>query len=60
MAATTSSVVSPPPMGAGPMPSMEGTLCVEDDLDKQCNALGALFATIVNEMKVRKGGVAGV
>ena len=32
---------------------MEGTV-IEDNLDKECHALGGLFLHIVNEMKVSK------
>ena len=29
------------------------TLVIEDNLDKECHALGSLFQHIINEMKVR-------
>jgi hypothetical protein len=32
---------------------MEGGIVIEDNLDKECNALGGLFQHIINEMKVR-------
>ena len=32
---------------------METALVIEDNLDKECNALGGLFQQIINEMKVR-------
>ncbi len=61
-AATTSAPTPSPPCPSGvPMDGMGGSaICVENDLDKQCNALGTLFAQIVNEMKVRRGSIAGV
>lgn len=32
---------------------MDQALVIDDNLDKECNALGGLFQQIVNEMKVR-------
>jgi hypothetical protein len=47
--------VLPPPSTSSSsmsMSSLDGTVSVDNDLDKQCSALGGLFQQIVNEMKV--------
>ena len=47
------------PPGTAVVSNMDHAIVIDNDLDKECSALGGLFQQIVNEMKVSRNRKTG-